>query len=589
MNNKEIFFKDQIVFFVKNYNEEESLVARSIGINVLPGILSIELKKISKESLWKFMRYAHKEYVNNIDNRDYLGEMFADIQKEYTKLYEHYKEIATKNFDKYSELMYHQDECCFASFYKPENIFALEQGLGKTLVGIATSEITKSKLTLIVMPAVVKYNWVAELYEWGVNMTEISVIDAEETRITPYERYILINYDLLNAWSERLKSKPIELIILDECHKVKNTDANRTKVVFDIQKISNSRLCLLSGTPAPNKVDDLFSYLCMTNNPLGQSKTEFTDRFTKTIILKNGEKKIIGDNLIMLNVALSNLIIRRKKDILNLPVKNYHKLIFELNEYEKEYDLAHEALIEAIKQKKGKGNFDLCLSQLNIISCKAKVRGIISLTETLVQKLKTVYVSDTFIEQDQIRVLTNKEIQVCSKVVIFCPFIEPLDILEKHFKDRCVRVDGRVPSKKRLKLAEKFRKSRKINVFLGQTDAAGIGINLINKEKEKDLPSITNVIHLGFPYTNAQLEQANDRTHRIGIYEEVEIYYTFAKGTIDDKIFRLVERKYNDVSVVIDGEKDIINFNETSLDELEAFRDAIAHDLEEVESLKDWI
>ena len=68
----------------------------------------------------------------------------------------------------------------------------------------------------------------------------------------------------------------------------------------------------------------------------------------KTIILKNGEKKIIGDNLIMLNVALSNLIIRRKKDILNLPVKNYHKLIFELNEYEEEYDLAHEALIEAI-------------------------------------------------------------------------------------------------------------------------------------------------------------------------------------------------------------------------------------------------
>ena len=291
----------------------------------------------------------------------------------------------------------------------------------------------------------------------------------------------------------------------------------------------------------------------------------------------------------MLNIALSNLIVRRKKkDCLSIPDKIYHKLNFDIGNYKEEYDLAMEQLMEALSKRK-KGGVELCLSQLNIIACKSKVKGIIAFAETLANELQTVEVEDTFINKDNTRVITTKEIEVQSKVVIFCPFIEPLNMLQEHFKQRCVRIDGKVSSSKRLAIAEKFLKSRRINFFIGQTDAAGIAIDLINTEKDKHLPSVHYVIHVGFPYTNAQLEQANDRTHRIGTYKNPHIYYTVADGSIDDKILALIQRKYNDVSIVIDGEKDIIDFNEVSFDDLELLAMELEEELTNEKTLKDWI
>lgn len=586
---KEIFIKDGIIFFIGNYNEDTMLVADSIGILTVLNVHHIELSCISKESLWKFMKYAHGAFVKDDKNAEYMASLFSEIHLIYRELYTKFETIARQNFAKFDDLLQYQKDDVFLGFYRKDNMLALEQGLGKTMEGIAIAETLKSKLTLIIMPAVSKPNWVKHLFNWGVNMTEITVLDTEKQRISPYEKYIVVNYDLLQRWEDWLKKKNITLIIADECHKAKNIDANRTRIIHDIQNICKSRLCLLSGTPASNKVDDLFSYLRLTKNPLGVSKTEFLAKFTKEIKFKHGGKKIIGDNLVMLNVALSNLIVRRrKKGTINIPDKEYHKLNFDIGSYKEEYDKAYEELLEALSKRK-KGGIDLCLSQLNIISCKSKIKGIIAFAETLANKMQDVEVDDTYIDKDNNRVKTTKTIQVQSKVVIFCPFIEPLNMLQEYFKQRCVRIDGKIASSKRLAIAEKFLKSRSINFFIGQTDAAGIAIDLINTQKDKHLPSVHYVIHVGFPYTNAQLEQANDRVHRYGTYISPQIYYTVADGSIDEKILRLIQSKYNDVSVVIDGEKDIIDFNEVSFDELELLAMELEEELINEKQLTDFL
>lgn len=571
-NTKEIIFK-------KIYNSEELEIADCLGIKkvdsdgILFDLSKISINTISRESLWKFMRKTHMPFLEN--NKQYLyEELFPKIDKAYKERDSYVINLLKERYEMADDMMFHQVEAQIEGFYKDKIVYALEQGLGKTLVGIARSYLLNCKRTLIVCPAVAKYNWVEELYEWGTPMSEITIIDGEKTRVSSYEKFIVINYDILDTWSSHLKGKKIDHIILDECHYVKNTDSIRNNVINDIQLVSNSKISFLSGTPASNNIDDLFAYLQLSDHPLGKNKSEFLNKFTKTVFTKSGDKKTIGNNLEHLNICLSNLFFRRRKDILSLPEKNYHKLYFDIGNYKEEYDKALDDMIAKLDDK-GKKNIDLSISQLGIITSKSKVKNVISLAESLSDKLQDVYIDDTFIRDGEKVVIKNKKISVKSKVIIYCPYIEPLNMLESHFKGRCVRIDGSVKSKKRLELSKRFKTSRNINFLIAQTDAAGIAINLVNKQKDKHLPAINTCIHMGFPFTNSKLEQANDRIHRIGQWADCDIYYTFAKKTIDERIFALIERKYNDVSVVIDGCKEDIDFNNINFDEMELFKDVL--------------
>lgn len=577
---KEIVFNKETkeIIFIKTYNTDETLVANCIGISPVDNDMIYDTRKIfigmiSKDSLWRFMKFAHYEFLRS--NESYMiNEVFAQLQLAYKDIQTHIEDVLKSKYDRYDELMFHQKEALIDGFYKDKLVYALEQGLGKTLIGISKSIGMSFKRTLIVCPSVAKYNWVEELYEWGVPMTEITVVDGDKTIISSYEKFVVINYDILDKWHVHLKRRNFDHIILDECHKIKNTESIRNNVINSIQLASNSVISFLSGTPAPNTIDDIFAYLQLGGNELGKSRSEFIKRFTKDVITKSGLKKTVGTNLELLNLCLSNFFFRRRKDILSLPDKKYHKLHFDIGDYKQEYDNAYDEMLKRISEK-GSKSFDLSISQLGIITSKSKVKNVISLAESISDKLQEVYVDSTFISDGVKRVVKNKKIEVKSKVIIFCPYIEPLNMLEAHFRNRCVRIDGKVSAKKRIQLSKLFKTSRSVNFLIAQTDAAGIAINLVNKEKDKNLPAINTCIHLGFPFTNAQLEQANDRIHRIGQWKDCDIYYTLAKKTIDEKILNLVERKYSDVSSAIDGYKDLIDFNNLDFSSLELASEAL--------------
>lgn len=569
------------VFFKKVYDVNSMEAAKCIGItqpdsSIFPDIYRVHINDISRESLWKFMRYAHMPYLQS-NIKVLQDDFFVKLGAAYKKRDEMIESMCRDNYEKYDKLMFHQKESAIEGFYKQKFVLALEQGLGKTLASIARSFFLKKKKTLVVCPAVAKYNWVDELYEWGCAISDITVVDKEKTRVSSTELFIVINYDVLDKWLPILKSKEIDHIILDECHKVKNVKSIRNKVINEISRAKKPTITFLSGTPASNNVEDIFAYLELSEHPLGSDKSLFLKKFTQQVRLKNGDVKTIGANLEHLNICISNLFFRRRKDVLSLPGKKYHKLYFDIGEYKQEYDKALDEMIERMMEK-GKKNLELSISQLGVITSKSKAKGVISLAETISDELQDVIVSDSFIENGVKTVIKNKKISVKNKVIIFSPYIAGLDILEKHFKNRCVRIDGAVPSKKRMELAKRFKTSRTVNFLIAQTDAAGIAINIVNKEDDKHLPPIFNVIHMGFPFTNSQLEQANDRVDRIGQWVQCNIYYTFAKKTIDEKIFNLIERKYDDVSVVIDGEKEKINFEDINLSEIDMIATSIYED-----------
>ncbi len=108
--------------------------------------------------------------------------------------------------------------------------------------------------------------------------------------------------------------------------------------------------------------------------------------------------------------------------------------------------------------------------------------------------------------------------------------------------ERCaVKIDGSVSTEKRQEAVDSFQNDDEVKLFVGNIKAAGVGITLT---------AASNVAFIELPWTPAELEQAEDRCHRIGQKMAVNIYYYLAKNTIDATMAAMVERKRSIISEI---------------------------------------
>ena len=105
-------------------------------------------------------------------------------------------------------------------------------------------------------------------------------------------------------------------------------------------------------------------------------------------------------------------------------------------------------------------------------------------------------------------------------------------------------LDGQTKSIDRIKLVNEFNEGNDKQVFLISLKAGGTGLNLT---------SANTVIHFD-PWWNLSVEnQASDRAHRFGQKDVVEVIKLIAKGTIEEKIVELQEKKKELIDNMIDG------------------------------------
>lgn len=122
------------------------------------------------------------------------------------------------------------------------------------------------------------------------------------------------------------------------------------------------------------------------------------------------------------------------------------------------------------------------------------------------------------------------------KVLLFSQFTSMLERLKEAMRKEKIQyysLDGSTPKAKRLELAEAFNQD-KTQVFCISLKAGGTGLNLTGADI---------VIHYD-PWWNVAVQnQATDRAHRIGQQNVVTVYRLIAKGTIEEKIVALQEKK----------------------------------------------
>ena len=143
------------------------------------------------------------------------------------------------------------------------------------------------------------------------------------------------------------------------------------------------------------------------------------------------------------------------------------------------------------------------------------------------------------------------------KMLIFTTYKKALDLIIPKLNNIGISsyyIDGSVSSKKRMELVEKFNNDN-TDVFIITLKAGGTGLNLT---------SATVVIHLDLWWNPQTENQATDRAHRIGQKNTVEVIRLITKGTIEERILELQNKKRKLAELLIDNE----NSNENNFSKL---------------------
>ena len=380
---------------------------------------------------------------------------------------------------------------------------------------------------LVVCPSCLKVNWQREVYKWtGFTKTQI-LTGLKPTRIHPDVEVAIINYDILDrkdgsGWIEDLKSFGFKTVIADECHAVSNRKAISAKAMRSLS-LKVDHFIAMTGTPILNRPAELYMPLKMVRKDL------FADFMSYALKFANAKQGFWGwdfsgaSNVDELNQLLTSTVMlrRKKEDVLkDLPPKRIATQAIELGESGmKIYGKA----MESFRSGNAKNTADALmeLAKLRKATMLGKMAGCLEWIED-------------FLESGE-------------KLVVFAWHKEALNMLQDALKKyNPVRIDGEVPSDKRMPLVDKFQNDKDCKVFLGQIKAAGVGLTLT---------AASNVAFVEFHWSPAIMDQASSRCHRIGQTESVTSWYLLGVDTIDEYMAEVLDRKLKIIDALVDGQE----------------------------------
>ena len=412
----------------------------------------------------------------------------------------------------------------------------------------------------------------------GLSIPELQN-EAKEAGKWGENRFVIVNYDIVNEFYEIPATRSREniekayqnspmlqyiankkaLVIVDEAHRLSNTTADRYKIIKDLIKRGNpDSVYLATGTPITNNPQNYFNLLQLIGDPIADDREYYMKRYCAAIeIPRNAKEKAKRDaisrkfianrgksnwyeltdsekdelreivkksvrmltipngesNLEELKDRTAHIYLRRvKEDLLDLPNKTVHEVFYDLDmgqimEYNRLWEEYEAAQLEADPTK-----------DLN----KELLEGAIYrkyLSNQMVPN--TIKLTDSFVEKGE-------------KVVIACCYDEELYTLKDYYGDRCVIYNGKVSAKDKDKNIEKFTNDPNVMVFLGNIQAAGVGITLLASH----VLIFNNISFV--PSDNLQMQ---DRIYRIGQTKDVDIYYQIFRDTQYEKMWNIVLRK----------------------------------------------
>jgi SNF2 family DNA or RNA helicase len=416
--------------------------------------------------------------------------------------------------------------------FKGRALLADEMGLGKTLQALKWIAENEAYPAVVVCPAFLKAVWEREASHHLDVRSEIceGKSPPKVGRLHKVPKLTIVNYEVLSSWKDYILKMNPKCLVIDECHYIKNRGAQRTRATRQVAK-NVPHVIGISGTPLKNRPVELFPVLNLIDPKRWPSFMAYAHRYCKPRRTPWGWDFRGAQNLEELNRVLnSSCMIRRlKADVLSeLPPKRRMVVPLDIDN-RGEYEEAVDDFLKWL-QKQGTEKVKKAVKALELVRLGYLKRLAAKL------KLKRVYEwVDTYLEGST------------EKLVVFAQHLDVIDKLSSKYKNSVV-VDGRVNVKKRKFLIHKFQNDPSIRIFIGNTQAAGVGIN--------GLQVANSLAFVEMEWTPGDHMQAEDRVHRIGQTKQSTVYYLVAKDTIEERLCSLIQAKADVLGSVLDGHND---------------------------------
>jgi len=417
-------------------------------------------------------------------------------------------------------------------------------GMGKTAT--MSMYLKKYKIDrmadLIICPKSVLYIWEKEInriYECLEPKGKARIlIYAGKNRVEQIENiwdFVIISYNTVRSDIDIINSKFWGRIILDESHTIRNALKKSTSFsthIVGLKDVSMYRFCL-SATPYNNRLSDVVSQA----NFIGT--TPYNDL---------NWWKANKDNISLINDWKNRYIIKRTKENI-LPIPKYHSISviptqIENNLIQMLKSKTHELYKEWKIAKANKNEADRIRLQACILALITKLRQISNSYYCLEEYTPDVNgIRKTCAKVDAILSKLYQCLKCGNKkngIVIFSQFTSFLDILEIMLEEdfygiERYRIDGTKTSEARETAIQNFNDSKIDRVMLVSLLAGGTGISLHRG---------SSTIFICEPYFNPFVElQAEERVHRLGQEEQVDVYRFTMKNSIEDWLEMLKIKK----------------------------------------------
>ena len=405
-------------------------------------------------------------------------------------------------------------------------ILADDMGLGKTLQTIAflSSQVQADTSVLILAPSGLIYNWADEFQKFAPDL-DVAVVHGlkshRESILAENHQIYVTSYATFRQDSEIYRDLSFDFLFLDEAQVMKNA---QTKIAQSLRRFVVPSIFALSGTPIENHLGELWSIFQIVLPGLLPAKKEFMKLSTERVAQ-----------------FIKPFVMRRKKEEVLTELPDLIEVVYK-NELEDQQKAIYLAQLQQMQERLGQvSDSEFQRNRVEILTGLMRLRQICD--------TPALFMEDYQGESGKLDSLRDLLVQIAEgghRVLIFSQFRGMLDRIEQELPDlglTSFKITGSTPSQERQEMTKAFNQGER-DVFLISLKAGGVGLNLTGAD---------TVILVDLWWNPAVESQAIGRAHRMGQEQAVEVYRLVTRGTIEEKIQELQEKKKNLVSEILDG------------------------------------
>lgn len=405
-------------------------------------------------------------------------------------------------------------------------ILADDMGLGKTLQTIAflSSQVQADTSVLILAPSGLIYNWADEFQKFAPDL-DVAVVHGlkshRESILAGNHQIYVTSYATFRQDSEIYRNLSFDFLFLDEAQVMKNA---QTKIAQSLRRFVVPSVFALSGTPIENHLGELWSIFQIVLPGLLPAKKEFMKLSTERV-----------------SQFIKPFVMRRKKEEVLTELPDLIEVVYK-NELEDQQKAIYLAQLQQMQERLGQvSDSEFQRNRVEILTGLMRLRQICDTPALFMENYQG--------ESGKLDSLRDLLVQIAEgghRVLIFSQFRGMLDRIEQELPDlglTSFKITGSTPSQERQEMTKAFNQGER-DVFLISLKAGGVGLNLTGAD---------TVILVDLWWNPAVESQAIGRAHRMGQEQAVEVYRLVTRGTIEEKIQELQEKKKNLVSEILDG------------------------------------